>query len=242
MQNKRILILGGTGLARQAADALVDLGHDVTTSLAGVTHSPHLGKGEVITGGFGGVEGLHAYLAMARFDLVVDATHAFAAQMATHAVVACQAEKVELVRLEAAAWEKREGDLWQEVVTIANAVEALPPQAKVVVTVGRKQAGAFLERADLSGVIRMIEAPPMPIPNPWHLILERPPCSLESEIDLLRATGADYLVSKNSGGPRPAKLDAAATLGIPVIMIKRPTKPAADTVNTVAELLALVRA
>lgn len=82
----------------------------------------------------------------------------------------------------------------------------------------------------------------MPIPNQWHLILERPPCSLESEIDLLRATGADYLVSKNSGGPRPAKLDAAATLGIPVIMIKRPTKPAADTVNTVAELLALVRA
>ena len=53
MQLERILILGGTGLAREAANALVPRVTNVVTSLAGVTRTTHLPDGEVRVGGFG---------------------------------------------------------------------------------------------------------------------------------------------------------------------------------------------
>ena len=240
MPVKRILILGGTGLARQAADALVEQGFDVTSSLAGVTHSPHLPKGKLISGGFGGVEGLQAYLKAAQFDLVVDVTHAFAAQMSAHAFAACNQVSVKLLRLEAPAWQRQAGEDWREVETVPAAVAALPKNAKVVVTVGRKEVGGFFARADLSGIARMIEPAEMPAPPNWQVMLERPPFTLEAEIDLLRSSQAEFLVSKNAGGARPAKLEAAAALVLPVIMVRRPFKPAVQTVENVAELLSAI--
>ena len=235
----KILILGGTGLARQLADALVALGHDVTSSLAGVTHSPLMPKGKIRVGGFGGVEGLLAYLKAEKFDLVVDATHAFAAQMPAHAVLACGTE-VRLLRLEALEWAAQAGDRWTMASSIAAAVLSLPYGAKAVVTVGRKEVGQFFARDDLSGVARMIEPTDAPTPPQWLVLLERPPFTLEAEIDLLRASAAQFLVSKNAGGARPAKLDAAAALGLPVIMVARPFKPEVQTVRSEDELLAAI--
>ena len=242
MPFKRILILGGTGLARQAADALVEQGIDVTSSLAGVTHSPHLPKGKVRRGGFGGVEGLSAYLTGEKIDLVVDATHAFAARMSAHAYEACQATHVRLLRLEAPAWQCQAGDDWREVGTVDAAVAALPLRAKVVVTVGRKEVGAFFARTDLSGMARMIEPSDVAAPSQWQVLLERPPFSLEAEIDLLRASEAEFLVSKNAGGARPSKLDAAAKLGLPVIMVARPFKPVVTSVSDIEQLITLLAA
>ena len=237
MQVKRILILGGTGLARQAADVLFDQGFDVTSSLAGVTHSPHLPKGKMRRGGFGGVEGFSTYLTVEKIDLVVDATHAFAAQMSAHAHVVCNQINVKLLRLEAPAWQPQAGDDWHAVASVIKAAAILPVDAKVVVTVGRKEVGAFFARADLSGMARMIEPAEGPIPSQWQVLLERPPFSLEAEIDLLRASAADYLVSKNAGGQRPTKLEAAAKLGLSVIMVQRPYKPVVQTVQLVDELM-----
>ena len=237
MPAERILILGGTGLAREAADALVMRGVHVVTSFAGVTRSPQLPQGEIRTGGFGGVDGLIAYLLANSFDYVVDATHPFAAQMAAHAAVACTSVGVKLLRLEQASWQAQKGDRWQSVASIAVAVAAIPLNSKVAVTVGRKEIGAFFARADLSGVARMIEPPDVNVPAAWELMLERPPFTLAAEIDLLRANQVEILVSKNAGGARAAKLDAAASLSLPAIMVARPLKPVVDSVATVAELL-----
>ncbi len=237
MPVERILILGGTGLAREAADALVMRGVHVVTSLAGVTRSPHLPQGEIRAGGFGGVDGLTAFLRADTFDCVVDATHPFAAQMAAHAAVACTRAGVKLLRLEPAPWQAQKGDQWRSVASVAAGVEAIPRGAKVAVTVGRKEIGAFFARADLSGIARMIEPPDVNVPEAWELMLERPPFTLAAEIDLLRANQVEILVSKNAGGARAAKLDAAAALSLPVIMVARPLKPVVDSVATVPELL-----
>ena len=233
----RILILGGTGLAREAANALVPRARYVVSSLAGVTRAPHLPKGEIRVGGFGGTEGLVKYLRDATIDLVIDATHSFAAQMSTHAHAAGARAGLKLIRLEAAAWQPLKGDDWRDVASVAKAVQALPKDTNVAVTVGRKEISAFFARADLSGIARMIEPPDVDLPAKWQVLFERPPFTLESEIDLLRASGVQFLVSKNAGGARAAKLDAAAALGLPVIMIARPFKPAVATVTNVAELL-----
>ena len=237
MRIERILILGGTGLAREAANALVPHVTTVVTSLAGVTRTPHLPKSEIRVGGFGGTEGLAAYLRDEKTDLVIDATHPFAAQMSAHAHAACASADVELIRLEAPAWEQQKKDDWRTAGSVAEVVEALPKNAIVAVTVGRKEIGAFFARPDISGIARMIEPPDVAVPKHWQVLLERPPFTQESEIDLLRSYEVAFLVSKNAGGMRVAKLDAAAALGLPVIMIARPFKPVVATVTTIAELL-----
>ena len=80
---RRVLVLGGTAEARSLAAELAARGLDVTTSLAGRTRHPRLPAGEVRTGGFGGVAGLAE--ALADVDVLVDATHPFAATMTEHA-------------------------------------------------------------------------------------------------------------------------------------------------------------
>ncbi|WP_183094229.1 precorrin-6A/cobalt-precorrin-6A reductase, partial [Nocardioides stalactiti] len=78
----RVLILGGTGEARELAALLVGAGLDVTSSLAGRVAEPRLPVGEVRIGGFGGVDGLRS--ALGAYDVVVDATHPFAAGMSAN--------------------------------------------------------------------------------------------------------------------------------------------------------------
>ena len=74
------------------------------------------------------------------------------------------------------------------------------------------------------------------------MLLSRGPYHYDGEYALLREHDIDALVTKNSGGAmtRP-KLDAAAALGVAVVMINRPPLPAGVVaVRTVAEAAAWV--
>src|SRR5690349_22021373 len=101
----RVLILGGTSEARELAAVLVEQGLDVTTSLAGRVQRPRLPVGRTRIGGFGGVAGLRS--ALGEYDVVVDATHPFAAGMTANAAAACPAEGKPLLRLERTGWAAR---------------------------------------------------------------------------------------------------------------------------------------
>ncbi len=234
---RKVLILGGTSDAVEIAGRMVAEGHDVTSSLAGVTTSPVLPIGKIRRGGFGGAEGLAAYLREEGVDLVVDATHPFAVQISTHAVVAAEAAGVELIRFERPAW-KVSPD-WIVVADIPGAAQVLPAGAKVFLTIGRKEIAPFVARADISGVMRMIEVPSVPLNENWQLLRGKPAQSVEEEIALMRAHKFTHLVSKNSGGPTRHKLDAAA-LGLSIVMISRPFKPAPQRGSIVQSYEAVV--
>ncbi|MGQ0484205.1 MAG: cobalt-precorrin-6A reductase [Hyphomicrobiales bacterium] len=241
MPGERILILGGTAEARMLANRLIDAGHGVVTSLAGVTKVPHLPKGEVRRGGFGGPEGLAAYLRAGGFSTLIDATHPFAAQISRHAAAAAKACGLSFYRLERPAWVAEKGDLWIGAASIAAAVAALPAGARVFLTIGRKEVAPFLARADLQGIMRMIEALDGPPPPQWQLLLARPPFTLAGERELMAKNHVTHVVSKNAGGEEiRAKLLAAREIKIPVVMIERPEKPAAITVSSVDEALRLL--
>src|ERR1700730_18178052 len=83
---RRILILGGTTEARRLAERLAGR-HDlaVTLSLAGRTATPAAQPVPVRIGGFGGAEGLAAHLATERVDVLIDATHPYAANISANA-------------------------------------------------------------------------------------------------------------------------------------------------------------
>ncbi len=239
MAAKRILILGGTSDARALATQLVALRQDVVTSLAGVTHEPIHPPGRVRVGGFGGSDGLVEYLRAEKIDAVVDATHPFAAQMSIHAVAAAAQTETRLVRLLRPAWVPEAGDDWRDVVGMTAAIEALPFQARVFVTTGHKGLEGLLARDDLSGLIRAIEPLAGVVPSRWQVMLDRPPFSFQHEVQLLKQHSITHLLTKNSGGlATAAKLVAARSLRLPVIMIGRPVKAAAPTYSSIAEVLA----
>lgn len=237
----KILILGGTEEARRLARALVALGHDVTSSLAGRTQEPVLPEGKVRRGGFGGATGLADYLRGEGIECLVDATHPFAAQMSHNAVAAAAQTGVALVRCLRPQWQSAPGLAWTEVADAEAASDALPPGARVLLTTGHTGLDTFLARTDCRFFVRVIEAPEQALPAHAELVTGRPPYGLEYERTLLKTHRITHLVSKNSGGQQTAaKLIAAAEGGVEVIMIARPNYPPAIEAATVDAALALI--
>lgn len=239
----RILILGGTTEARDLADRLAEDGRlSVVTALAGRTAEPAPRKGEIHRGGFGGEAGLAGYLASEAVDLLVDATHPFAARISVAAERAAAAAGRPRLRLERPGWTAEEGDRWIHVADLAEAAAALAPGACAFVTVGRQELCPFLRRPDVTIVARTIEPPAHPLPERIRLVRDRPPYGLEHERAALARYRADVLVTKNSGGAAmAAKLEAARDRAIPVVMVDRPGgQPAADAAD-VDGCLALIR-
>lgn len=199
-------------------------------------------NGEVRVGGFGGEEGLYAYLKSGNFVAVADATHPFAAQISQHGFSAARRAGIPYLRLEREPWLPVAGDHWVGVPTIASAVGALPSGSRVLLTIGRKEIAPFLARGDISGIARMIEKSPLPMPANWQVILARPPFSFKAESDLLTKHRITHLVTKNAGGAQTeAKLLAARELNLPVIMIARPAKPEGQTFAFASALVAALK-
>ena len=238
----KILILGGTEEARALAEALVQMGHEVTTSLAGRTSQPLVPKGELRVGGFGGPEGLAAYLQREGVHRLVDASHPYAVQMAYNAVAAAQAANVPLVRLLRPAWTEPQYAFWYHVENSEQAAEGLPPGARVMMTVGHKDIGIFLAREDCTFVVRTIEPMDFDLPPHAETLVSRPPYFVGAETELLKSQAITHLITKNSGGVQTeAKLRAAQQLRIAVVMIARPELPPAHEAMTVGRAIAALR-
>lgn len=234
----RILIFGGTFEAVELANALVERGHQVTTSLAGRTQEPAVPKGKLLTGGFGGVEGIVDYLKKSRTEHVLDASHPFAANISANVATACHTANVDLIRIDRPPFEEPTRSHWIRVNSSADAAEQLPIGAKVFLTLGRQTLEPFIARPDIHYVLRAIEQPQMELPGNFEVVLARPPFSRASELALMRQERITHLVAKDSGGEMTAaKLQAAYMLNVQVIMINRPGKPEVKSVTTIADVL-----
>ncbi|RSM48177.1 cobalt-precorrin-6A reductase [Amycolatopsis balhimycina DSM 5908] len=230
-----ILILGGTGEARQLAEALTTREVPVVSSLAGRVARPRLPVGEVRVGGFGGPEGLALYLREHRIEAVVDATHPFAERIGANAVKAAELTKTPLLRLARPGWQPGPGDVWHWADDLAEAARMLPDLGKrVFLTSGRQGLPAFAHLDDLWFLIRCVDPPAPPLPRRHELILARGPYEVAAERELLGRV--DVLVTKDSGGAQTsAKLTAARELNIPVLLVRRPERSGTETAATVPE-------
>ncbi|MBB4285393.1 precorrin-6A/cobalt-precorrin-6A reductase [Roseospira goensis] len=206
------------------------------SSLAGRTDPPRHPPGEVRVGGFGGFMGLARYLGDAEIAAVIDATHPFAERMGWNAATACALAGRPLLRLERPPWRPGQGDRWTAVETWDEAVAHLEASGarSVFLPLGGRDLDAFAGLSTVSVLIRAVDAhdPPPPLRDAT-VITARGPFTVEGETALLRDHAIDAVVCRNSGGPAGAKLAAARSLGIPVIMRRRPPRPVVPRVASV---------
>ena len=232
----KLLILGGTQEARELAEKAINLSNiELKVSLAGRINQAVISQ-QTRVGGFGGVTGLINYLEAENIDLLVDATHPFAANISHNAAIAAEKLGLPLLMLVRSEWESVTGDKWVEVENIQAAVDILPSFAKrVFLTIGRQEVTVFNQIENIWFLMRMIEKPLLDIVLPKGLlVLERGPFSKDSEKQLLQKHNIDTIVSKNSGGNATyAKIIAARELGIQVVMVKRPMLPEGERVEDV---------
>jgi precorrin-6A/cobalt-precorrin-6A reductase len=240
-----VLILGGTAEARALALALTGIADvRVTSSLAGSTRDPRLPAGRVVSGGFGGADGLAEFLRVEGVDSLVDATHPFAVTMSANAVAASRATGTPLIALQRPPWRQQQGDRWHPVSGVPAAAvrarELCPVGAAVFVTTGRRELAPFAPDGERRYVIRVVDEPAGPLPPHREVISDRGPYTRAAETALMRQFGIRVLVTRNSGGDlTQAKIEAARDLELPVVMVARPESHA-QSVASVGEVLALL--
>jgi precorrin-6A/cobalt-precorrin-6A reductase len=229
----RILILGGTGEARELAAELVAAGVDVLSSLAGRVQAPRLPDGPVRIGAFGGAEGLATFLRAEGITGVIDATHPFAGTITAHAAQAAAQAGVPLLVLRRPEWEAEPSwEVVRDIRAAAAAVRAWPGES-VFLTTGRRDLDVFAADDRHDFLVRTVDPPDGPVPLRMTLVLDRGPYTVEGESALMRDHGVGLLVTKNSGGPMTeAKLRAARDLGVQVLMVQRPPLPPGSAVVT----------
>lgn len=242
---KKILLLGGTIGARQIAEAIANsLDVDATVSLSGATTTRQDYALPMRVGGFGGADGLRQYLVDNQIDLIVDATHPYAAQMSRNAVVVSTQAGIPLVVFDRPAWEPVAGDKWTmapDVDWVLKRLERLRPR-NVFLPLGRKEIHRFEAVPKHNYLIRSIEAfyPPLNLPHATH-IRSQPPYDKADEVDLMKRRRIDLMVVKNSGGASNyPKIAAARELGIRVVMIRRPALAVASPCRSVCETVATI--
>jgi precorrin-6A/cobalt-precorrin-6A reductase len=230
----RILILGGTGEARALAAGLVARGTDVISSLAGRVREPRLPAGRVRIGGFGGADGLAAFLKEEGITHVIDATHPFAGTITANAARATGETGVPRLVLRRPEWDadpswEPVADIHEAAALVRNwpgasvpavhdgpAVTAVlegptaaaavrgSPGEVVFLTTGRRDLAAFSDDREHRFLVRTVDPPDGPVPSRTTLILDRGPYTVAGETGLMRDHGIGLLITKNSGGPLTA--------------------------------------
>ncbi|AMS14520.1 cobalt-precorrin-6A reductase [Pseudomonas chlororaphis] len=222
---KRILLLGGVTEALAIARTL---GPEHIYSLAGIGRVPTDLDCQVRVGGYGGAEGLARFIREQGIELLLDATHPYAARISQNAATAAQLCDIPCWALRRPAWQAQAGDDWREVRDWADLVQALEPFKRPLFTLGREPLQHLHEiPAGQFWTLRALD--PYPGNDRCEVIGARGPFLIDSERELFERRRIDVLISKNSGSSATEpKLEVARERGVPVLILQRPSLPAVD--------------
>lgn len=228
----RILIFGGTTEGRMLAEYCVEQKIDADISVATAYGAELLPEK---TGKLIGRLDLNEMINLIqknKYSKVIDATHPYAEEVTKNIKQACEMTKTLCFRL-IRDTEKSEYDY--KVATIEEAVSVINQSEKTILsTLGSKELAALQEIRDYHKRVWIRVLPSAEIKeyctklgyDENKLILEKGPFSEEQNINHIKKTNAEIMLTKESGniGGFSAKVSAAEMCGIEVITISRPSE------------------
>lgn len=245
MEERRILIFGGTTEGRKLAEYLTKRGARVHVCVATAYGEQMLDKDEHLTVSAARMDETEmcTFLREFRPAYTVDATHPYAKEVTEHAKAACRACQVPYLRLLRAAEGEKEritagsaaerGKGQITVGSVAEAVEALKQTSgNILVTTGSKELSAYTALPDYR---ERIYARVLPSEEGIsacaqigltgrHVIGMQGPFSRELNLALLREYDISWMVTKESGkaGGYEEKWEAASQAGAGLVLVGRP--------------------
>ncbi len=258
-----VLVFGGTTEGRELARDAASMGLATLLSVVSEYGKRIAGEQENLSVRCGALdgEGIFRLLKKERPLLILDATHPHAALATTQIRAACDRAGLRCLRVvrdlgeadSMAGGKTARGRVFW-VRTEKEAADILSQdQEPILLTTGSKELAVFAEAADLRKRIFARVLPDSRIMagcerlglSGRQLIAMQGPFSEEMNVAMLRAVGAGWLVTKESGsrGGFTEKLNAAAKCGIRTIVIQRPGKESGVTAEQAKEeLVRLVKA
>lgn len=220
----RLLILGGTADARHLTQAIHEScpNCELIYSVVGLVRLPTL-PATVISGGFTQYGGLAAYCSNNQIDAVLNATHPFSSHMGNIANQTCTALGIHYWRFLRPQWQRQSGDDWHLFSERSALIQALSGYERIMLTLGQVSAAELVHLSECQIWLRTAVEPKFRLPNNVTWIKAIGPFAEADEKALLQQHQIQAIASKNSGGESTvAKLSAARSLNIPVLMLQRP--------------------
>lgn len=237
MNNKyRILIFAGTIEGRTIANFLNQ--HKIHTHVCVATDygKSLLPAGQYITSVAKRLDQseMEALMQREKINLVIDATHPYAALVSNNIKLACIANQVEYIRLLRDSLTDVQSDCIYVEDTKACVEYLKTVKGNVLVTTGSKELGLYQNLPDYQSRIyaRVLSTPEVMKEcsavgfTGKHLIGMQGPFTRDLNLAMIKQIDAAYLVTKESGrvGGFEEKLEAASLAEIVTIIIGRPVK------------------
>lgn len=180
------------------------------------------------------------------FDLVIDATHPYAASISKHLSDACAQNMTPYLRLS-----RKASDIPADAVLLPDAAAAADylssADGRILLTTGSKDLAVFSKLKDFKN---RVYARVLPLPSSLeacreagleasHIIAMQGPFSESMNLALLQDLKLDWLVSKDGGEEASfqAKVRAAHRAGAQLLVIGRPQKPEGLEMDEMLDLL-----
>lgn len=229
----KLCVFAGTTEGRRLVDFLKEQDASITacaaTEYGGELIEPSAGL-QVLTGRMDAAE-MAELFERERFDLVIDATHPYAAAVTENIMTACGRMKTEYLRLERGETNVPEGAV--SVPDIAAAIEYLNGTAgNILLTTGSKE---LVEFSHLAGFEERVFARVLPVESsiaacsetglkPSHILAMQGPFSADMNVAMIESVNAAYVVTKETcrAGGFDEKALAAKKTGATLITIGRP--------------------
>lgn len=251
-----IFVAAGTQDGRELVSFLLEQGYDVAASVVS-RYGEQLLEKEcqqqlIINDQPLNEQEMECYIADHGIRLLVDASHPYAENVSANAMKACRTMGIPYVR-----YERQETAFSYDKLFIVEGYEAAAVQAaalgrRIFLTTGSRNLRHFAESQALREcelVARVLPSPEVVAEctalgfTPGQIIAMQGPFSKELNKELYLKYRAEVIVTKNSGrvGGTDTKLEAAAELSLPVVVIDRPKMAYDHLAKTFGEVLTFIR-
>ena len=218
-----ILIFGGTTEGRELAafctENQIPVTVSVTTSYGESLLSDNL---RILTGKLN-AEQIYQLLCSHQYDFIIDATHPYATEVTKNIRSASEISGIKYIRLT-----RQKSEIYGESVrNLSELIRLLNQNQKIILsTLGSKSIPELMQIQNYQNRLWVRVLPSAEIQNipKHHIIAELPPFSTEQNIMHIQKSGAEILLTKESGiiGGYPEKIEAVQKCGIQMITLLRP--------------------